>query len=56
MSTSSCAACSRARPVGRTLKPMIIAFDAAAREISDSEIAPTAEWTISTFTPSTSIF
>ena len=55
-STFSDSAARLAFTSGRTLKPITIAFEAAARIISDSVIAPAAEWIILTFTPSTSIF
>ena len=44
ISTSSVSAILRAVPVGRTLKPTIIASEAAASMISESLIAPTAPW------------
>ncbi len=56
MSTLSLSAWSLACGVGRTLKPMMIAFEASAKVTSDSLIAPTAWWMIFTRTPSTSIF
>ena len=40
---------------GRTLNPITTAFDATAKVISDSLIAPTPVWMIRTLTPSTSI-
>ena len=42
MSISSLSAICLAFPVGRTLKPIIIASDAEANNTSDSVIAPTA--------------
>ncbi len=56
ISTVSASACCFACGVGRTLNPMIIALLAAANVTSLSLMAPTAEWTILTRTPSTSIF
>ena len=49
MSTFSRSATSAALRSGRTLKPMMMAFDAAASSTSDSLIAPTAEWMILIF-------
>ena len=44
MSTPSWSAILPAAPEGRTWNPTIIASEAAARETSDSEIAPTPLW------------
>ena len=52
MSTPSRSAVSFAVASGRTLNPMIIAFDAEARLTSDSLIAPTPPWMILTTTSS----
>ncbi len=49
MSTFSRSATSAALRSGRTLKPMMMAFDAAASSTSDSLMAPTAEWMILIF-------
>ena len=49
MSTFSRSATSAALRSGRTLKPMMIAFDAVASSTSLSLIAPTAEWMILIF-------
>ncbi len=46
MSTFSRSATSAALRSGRTLKPMMIAFDAVASSTSLSLMAPTAEWMI----------
>ncbi len=56
ISTSSASACCLACGVGRTLNPMMMALLAAASVTSLSLMAPTAEWTMFTRTPSTSIF
>ncbi len=45
MSTFSFSACWRDLPVGRTLKPMMMASEAAARVTSVSVMPPTAECT-----------
>ena len=50
MSTFSRSATSAALRSGRTLKPMMIAFDAVASSTSDSLIAPTPLWMIRTLT------
>ena len=44
MSTFSCSAAAAALRSGRTLNPMMMAFEAAASCTSDSLIAPTPEW------------
>ena len=46
MSTFSRSATSAALRSGRTLKPMMIAFDAAPSSTSDSLMAPTPLWMI----------
>ena len=50
MSTFSRSATSAALRSGRTLKPMMIAFDAVASSTSDSLMAPTPLWMIRTLT------
>ena len=52
ISTCSRSATAAALRSGRTLKPMMIAFDAVASSTSDSLMAPTAEWMILIFTRS----
>ncbi|MNN20582.1 hypothetical protein D3C81_1338670 [compost metagenome] len=54
-STFSCSAAALVWASGRTLKPITIALEAAARVMSDSVIAPAPLWIIFTRTPSTSI-
>ena len=44
MSTFSCSASAAALRSGRTLNPMMIAFEADASSTSDSVMAPTPEW------------
>ncbi len=56
MSTFSFSACWRLLPVGRTLKPMMMASDAAARVTSVSVMPPTAECTMLMRTSVWSIF
>ena len=50
MSTFSRSATSAALRSGRTLKPMMMAFDAVASSTSDSLIAPTPLWMMRTLT------
>ncbi len=50
MSTFSRSATSAALRSGRTLKPMMIAFDAEASSTSDSLMAPTPLWMMRTLT------
>ena len=50
MSTFSCSASAAALRSGRTLKPMMMAFDADASSTSDSLIAPTPECSTRIFT------
>ncbi len=56
MSTFSRSATSAALRSGRTLKPMMIAFDAVASSTSDSLIAPTPVWMMRIFTRSSLSF
>ena len=49
-----CSASSRALRSGRTLKPMIVALDAAASWMSFSVMPPTPRWTNDSFTSSRS--
>ena len=56
MSTPASLAFSLTLLSGRTLKPIIIAFEALAKTTSDSFIAPTLLLITLTLTPSTSIF
>ncbi len=50
ISTFSCSATASALRSGRTLKPIMIAFEADASSTSDSLIAPTPEWITRTLT------
>ena len=52
MSISSCSASLRTPVPGRTWKPMMMAFEAAASITSVSVMAPTPAWTMSTATSS----
>ena len=56
MSTFSRSATSAALRSGRTLKPMMIAFEAVASSTSDSLIAPTPVWMMRIFTRSSLSF
>ena len=56
MSTPSLSAKDSAPDTGLTLNPIIIAFDAAANNTSDSFIAPTPPWITLTLTSSVIIF
>jgi hypothetical protein len=56
ISTFSCSASAAALRSGRTLKPMMMAFDADASSTSDSLMAPTPERITRTFTLSLESF